>query len=115
MNKFAIYATIAILSLILFGCTPTEEKTVQLDQKNEATSSLNEYYSSIDYSCSQSTDCAIKNVGNCCGEYKQCANIHAKVDPSSVDTMCAREHAASVCGQQEIKSCSCVNRRCTAQ
>ncbi|MBI2574317.1 hypothetical protein HYV82_00330 [Candidatus Woesearchaeota archaeon] len=108
------YALILLAAILLLGCTTTE-KTKNLggeDKKEEATKSLNDYYSSIDYSCKASSDCEIKNVANCCGQYPQCVNKNAKTNPELVKALCEKEGAASYCGFPSISSCECVNNRC---
>lgn len=66
----------------------------------------------IDYTCRQDSDCAIKDVGNCCGYYPQCVNAAAKTDPARVAALCAKEGQAGVCGFPSITGCRCVEGRC---
>jgi len=67
-----------------------------------------------DRSCRVDADCAVKNVGNCCGYQPACVNANAQVDPQAVQADCARRGIAGVCGFVEIEACSCVNSRCEA-
>lgn len=68
----------------------------------------------LDRSCRSNTDCAVKNVGNCCGYMPACVNTNAKPDPAAVQAQCAKQGMASVCGFQEIRGCQCVQGRCEA-
>jgi hypothetical protein len=68
----------------------------------------------LDRSCRTSADCAVKNVGNCCGHMPACVNTNAKPDPDAVQAQCAKQGMASVCGFQEIRSCQCVQGQCEA-
>jgi hypothetical protein len=67
-----------------------------------------------DRSCKVDTDCAVKNVGNCCGYFPACVNRDAKTFPEQVKADCAREGMSSICGFQEISACECVENRCEA-
>lgn len=69
----------------------------------------------LDYSCRVDADCAVKNVGNCCGAMPACVNKDSPTDPAAVQAECARNGVSSVCGFAEIASCSCVASRCEAQ
>lgn len=66
----------------------------------------------IDYSCKADSDCAVKNVGNCCGAMPACVNKDSPVDPAAVQSQCAKDGRAGVCGFREIESCSCNSGRC---
>jgi len=66
----------------------------------------------IDMRCRTNADCTVKNVGNCCGYYPACVNVDSPTDPAGVQAGCAKDGMASVCGWQEITSCSCVQGRC---
>lgn len=68
----------------------------------------------IDYSCQTSADCAVKNIGNCCGYYPACVNRDSPTFPEQVKAQCAAEGRLSVCGFQEISACTCVENRCAA-
>lgn len=69
----------------------------------------------LDYSCRADTDCAVKNVGNCCGMMPACVNKGSPTDPAAVQAECASKGVSSVCGFPEISACSCVDNRCQAQ
>jgi len=68
----------------------------------------------VDYSCRSHADCAIKNVGNCCGYYPACVNRDSPTFPEQVEAECEKSGMASVCGWPVIKGCACVEGRCEA-
>ncbi len=68
----------------------------------------------IDFSCQQASDCAIKNVGNCCGYFPACVNQASPTFPEKVLADCAAKGMTSICGFPEIAACSCVDQRCEA-
>ena len=67
----------------------------------------------VDYSCSVPADCAIKDVGNCCGYYPACVNADSPTFPEKVKAACASSGMAGVCGFPSIQSCECLEGRCT--
>ncbi len=69
----------------------------------------------LDYSCRADADCAVKNVGNCCGMMPACVHRDSPTDPAAVQAECARSGMSSVCGFVEIAACSCVSNRCEPQ
>jgi len=66
----------------------------------------------VDFSCTVDADCAVKNVGNCCGYYPACVNANSPTFPEQVMTQCQREGMSSICGFPEISACQCVEGRC---
>ncbi|KQY55118.1 hypothetical protein [Lysobacter sp. Root494] len=68
----------------------------------------------LDHSCKTDADCAVKNVGNCCGYYPACVNVNSPTDPKGVQAECAKNGMMSVCGFQDISSCSCKQGQCEA-
>lgn len=66
----------------------------------------------IDNRCEVDADCAVKNVGNCCGEMPACVNKDSPTDPAAVQSQCAKDGRMGVCGFREISSCSCNAGRC---
>lgn len=69
----------------------------------------------VDTTCRMDADCTVKNVGNCCGYYPACVNVDSPTDPKGVQAECARKGMASVCGFQDISSCSCKQGHCEAE
>ena len=67
-----------------------------------------------DLSCKVADDCAVKNVGNCCGYFPACVNKDSAVDPDAVRAECERTGTSSVCGFQDIQACDCAQGQCRA-
>lgn len=68
--------------------------------------------SNPDRGCETDSDCAVKDVGNCCGYFPMCVNKDARTDPAGVRARCEKEGMSSICGFQEISGCQCVAGRC---
>lgn len=66
----------------------------------------------VDYSCRSDDECAVKDVGNCCGYYPACVNRDSPTFPEQVKADCAASGAMSICGFREIDACVCRNERC---
>jgi hypothetical protein len=66
----------------------------------------------VDYSCKQDSDCAIKDVGSCCGASPACVNKDSKTFPEQVQAKCKADGMSSICGFPSISSCSCKNNKC---
>jgi hypothetical protein len=64
-------------------------------------------------SCKTSADCAVKNVGNCCGAMPACVNKDSPTDPAAVQAQCNAKGMMGICGFQEISACQCQNGQCT--
>jgi hypothetical protein len=67
---------------------------------------------SPDRTCRTDADCAVKDVGSCCGTFPLCVNKDAKVDPAAVRAQCAKDGMASTCGFQPVSGCTCTKGRC---
>lgn len=68
----------------------------------------------VDYSCRTDTDCAVKNVVNCCGAYPACVNANSPTFPDRVAEQCRKQGMSSVCGFPDISGCACIEGRCEA-
>jgi len=66
----------------------------------------------VDYACRTSADCAVKNVGNCCGAMPACVNKNSPTDPQGVQAQCAASGRMGVCGFADVTACQCVSGRC---
>lgn len=66
----------------------------------------------LDTSCRTSSDCAVKNVGSCCGAMPACVNKGARPDPAAVQAQCAKQGMSSICGFKEVTGCSCIAGTC---
>lgn len=62
----------------------------------------------VDYSCGAHSDCAIKNVGNCCGYYPKCVNKDFTPGVSCLNST----GMVGVCGYPDINSCFCQDGQC---
>lgn len=127
-----LFASAALVALLLVGCTapapspdaPTPatpapvaatapqqpEPAVQTPEATERKVATDA--SAPSRSCRTDSDCAVKNVGNCCGAFPMCVNKDAKTDPASVQAQCAKAGVASICGFQEVSGCQCVKGQC---
>jgi hypothetical protein len=65
-----------------------------------------------DRGCKTDADCAVKDVGNCCGYFPLCVHRNAKTDPAAVRAQCEKDGMASICGFQDVQGCRCVQGRC---
>jgi hypothetical protein len=63
-------------------------------------------------SCNTDSDCAVKDVGNCCGYFPMCVNKDARTDPAAVRAQCDKDGMASICGFREVSGCQCVDNQC---
>lgn len=66
----------------------------------------------VDDRCTTSADCAVKDVGSCCGYRPQCLNRDSPTFPDAVKANCASEGRVGICGMLAIESCECVQGRC---
>lgn len=66
----------------------------------------------LDFSCRTDADCAVKNVGNCCGAKPACVNANSPTDPEGVKAECARKGMMAMCGFKPIEGCQCVQGQC---
>ena len=62
--------------------------------------------------CKVDADCAVKDVGSCCGTYPMCVNKDAKTDPAAVRAQCARDGMSSTCEVPQVGGCQCVKGQC---
>lgn len=68
----------------------------------------------VDYGCAVDADCAVKNVGNCCGYFPACVHRDSPTFPEAVQADCAARGESSICGFAEIAACRCAAGRCVA-
>ncbi|GIX34407.1 MAG: hypothetical protein KatS3mg126_0186 [Lysobacteraceae bacterium] len=98
-------ALTALAALALLAACTTAPATGTLPQPVPASPEPSRH-------CKTDADCAVKNVGNCCGYFPACVNKDAPTFPEQVRRDCEREGRMAVCGFVEIESCRCVNQRC---
>lgn len=63
-------------------------------------------------SCKTDADCAIKDVGSCCGYNPRCVNIDSQTFPEQVQAKCAKDGRVGICGFPSISGCECVAGKC---
>ncbi len=71
-------------------------------------------HAGLSFACATSNDCAIKDVGNCCGSYPACVNADSPVDADAVARECAEKGLSGICGYPVIEACVCTAGRCEA-
>ncbi|UYB51534.1 hypothetical protein OCJ37_16385 [Xanthomonas sp. AM6] len=98
--------------LCLFACTLLFSACARSEGARPAASGLPV---KVDASCRSDADCAVKNVGNCCGAMPACVNRDSPTDPQGVMAQCQASGRMSVCGSPAIAGCQCVAGRCSAQ
>ncbi|HMB56816.1 MAG TPA: hypothetical protein VKM35_06365 [Arenimonas sp.] len=69
----------------------------------------------IDQHCKTDADCAIKDVGSCCGYRPACVNIDSKTHPEQVKAQCAKSGQMGICGFPSISGCQCVSGQCAVR
>ncbi|HZV38882.1 MAG TPA: hypothetical protein VFF96_09070 [Pseudoxanthomonas sp.] len=68
----------------------------------------------VDRSCKTDADCAVKDVGNCCGYYPACVNKDSPTDPAGVRAQCQSKGMVGVCGFPSVTSCQCRSGQCAS-
>lgn len=66
----------------------------------------------VDTSCRTDADCAIKDVGSCCGYRPQCVNTASPTFPEQVQAACAQSGRMGICGFPAITGCKCTAGQC---
>lgn len=92
-----------LLALLASGCTHSNAATLPAKGAEPGV---------VDHACKVDADCAIKDVGNCCGAYPQCVNRDSETFPAQVKARCAADGMAGVCGFPVLSGCTCVANRC---
>ena len=67
---------------------------------------------SVSLTCKTNADCAIKDIGSCCGYQPRCLNKDSLTFPEQVKAQCAKEGRMSTCGFLAITGCECVAGKC---
>jgi len=107
LRRIALALVAALTMVLVTSCDDYGS-----DSDAAAWESLDAYYASIDYACEVDADCAIKDVGSCCGYYPECVNVDATVDSDFVAAQCAAEGLGGVCGYPSIDGCLCSGGVC---
>ena len=123
MRRIIPSASIALLALLLAACSaaqpggsvqappmsdPQPATPMPAQPARPAVSGVPD----LDRSCRVDSDCAVKDVGSCCGYSPSCVNTAAQPDPKVVQAACADAGMAGVCGFREIEACACVSNTC---
>jgi hypothetical protein len=66
----------------------------------------------VDMSCKTDADCAIKDVGSCCGARPACVNTASPTFPDQVKAECASSGRMGICGFPAITGCKCTAGQC---
>jgi hypothetical protein len=66
----------------------------------------------VDRSCHTDADCAIKDVGSCCGYAPACVNKASPTFPDQVQAKCAQDGRMGICGFRAISGCTCTAGQC---
>jgi hypothetical protein len=124
-KEFKMRMLLLSLSLVLTACaapqnasdiklaepslsTPAETSSTKPDSNKTVETKIGV----VDYSCKQDSDCAIKDVGSCCGASPACVNKDSNTFPEQVQAKCKADGMSSICGFPSISSCSCKNNKC---
>lgn len=92
--------------------TPAPAPAAQFPTPGMHSEALEPVAIAMDLSCTRDSDCVVKNVGNCCGQFNACVNRGSPADPSAVMAQCAKEGKMSMCGSPVIAGCACVQGEC---
>jgi hypothetical protein len=66
----------------------------------------------LDKRCRSDADCAIKDVGSCCGYNPRCVNKDVQTFPERVKARCSDSGRASICGFPALSGCHCEQGQC---
>jgi len=67
----------------------------------------------LDMSCEVNQDCAIKDIGSCCGANPRCVNANSPTFAEQVKANCAKQSRVGTCGFPAVSGCRCVQGTCT--
>ena len=125
--RFSVTAALLVAAFALVGCTISAGGGQSNDEAAEARDALPPpdmaapvavadagKPGEVDYSCTTDADCAVKDVGSCCGYAPACVNANSPTFPEQVKAECAKNDMQSVCGFRDIEGCTCVEGRCAA-
>ena len=110
-----------LMLLLLAACAPapaallsSDAPPVATSQPGPATAPASETSdpAAVSRACKVDADCAVKDVGSCCGKHPTCVAKDAPTYPNEVKAQCAKEHRAGACNVQAIGGCSCVQGQC---
>lgn len=125
---------ILFLVLFLLGCTteqPVPDSDLVEDEKSDENSNLNEPEQINDSIgaenpppqtsdlidpnfCNTTSDCEIKDIGSCCGEYPSCVNKDFIPDIEAVINECEESGISSTCEFPVLIYCVCIENSCVS-
>ena len=108
-RKYFEYLALPLLLMLLAACSSSSSTgTAQPPPPGTDKPALGQ----IDTRCRSNADCAVKNVGNCCGAMPACVNRDSPTDPQAVQAQCQAKGMMGLCGFREISACQCDNGQC---
>lgn len=111
MIRILLPLLLVALSACATGAPPSTPGHSGHDEGAQPTSGL-QAHSALDLRCERDSDCAVKDIGNCCGRYLACVNVDSPTDPAAVARECADKDLGGICGWPDISACACVDGRC---
>ena len=107
-RKYFECLALPLLLMLLAACSSGSTGTMQPPPPGSDKPALGQ----IDTRCRSNADCAVKNVGNCCGAMPACVNRDSPTDPQAVQAQCQAKGMMGLCGFREISACQCDNGQC---
>ena len=107
-RKYFECFALSVLLMLLAACSSGSTGTTQPPPPGTDKPALGQ----IDTRCRSNADCAVKNVGNCCGAMPACVNRDSPTDPQAVQAQCQAKGMMGLCGFREISACQCDNGQC---
>ena len=108
-RKYFEFLALPLLLMLLAACSSSSSTgTAQPPPPGTDKPALGQ----IDTRCRSNADCAVKNVGNCCGAMPACVNRDSPTDPQAVQAQCQAKGMMGLCGFREISACQCDNGQC---
>ena len=102
------YFVLLVLLMLLAACSSSSTNTTPSQPQQAGPQAPVQ----IDTRCKSNADCAVKNVGNCCGAMPACVNRDSPTNPQAVQAQCRAKGMMGICGFREISACQCDNGRC---
>lgn len=94
------------------GSETTATATVAESASAPAAADIDATSLRIGVQCDSDADCAVKDVGSCCGYYPRCVNKDSPTYPALVKAQCRKEGRSSTCGFPAISGCQCAAHEC---
>ncbi len=106
---------VAMLMMLASACAPSPVSSADAQPAPAAAAAaVPAEKNAINFGCQTAADCAVKDVGSCCGYSPACVNIDSPTFPEQVSADCADQGVAGVCGFRDVASCACIESRCTS-